>query len=403
MMLTTPYFFAKVNKTRSMSTTPHPRLTVGLLITQGHWGGAQQYVFDLATHLASEMNVVVGIGSPTRGQELQQRLAAWNTAHPKSPITIQQLTHLVREISPLKDLRALAEIKNFVVRNHLDILHCNSAKATVIGSFATRALPVRRVTTVHGFTFTEPLSWARRAFYRTLERIASTSAHLLICPDRASYAIAKDSFHIPQSRLALIPHTRTDIAFLPRDAARTALAKHIGHTITDHTQIIGSIANFYKVKNQALLLESFALLAQQNPEAICILIGDGSERQNLESIRTSLPCANRIFFAGAIENAATLLRGFEVFALTSDKEGYPFVLLEARAAGIPIVVRNIGGCPEIIEGVSNASSVTTPTPTAIAAALTRALEQNPISQTRTSSELMHNATRVRYHSLVTNQ
>lgn len=386
-----------------MSTTSHPRLTVGLLITQGHWGGAQQYVFDLATHLAAVAHVIVGIGSPTRSHDLQQRLAQWNAAHTDTPIIVEQLTHLVREISPIHDVRALAEIRQFATRHHLDILHCNSAKATVLGSLATQHMSLRRVTTVHGFTSTEPLSWTRRTLYRTLERCASQSTDLIICPDRASLHYAKEMFHIPESRLALIPHTRTDITFLSRDAARAALAHHIGTPITKTIQIIGSIANFYRVKNQSLLLKSFAQLAVHHPDAICILIGDGSERAALEQLRASLACAQRIFFTGTIENAATLLKGFDVFALTSDKEGYPYVLLEARAAGIPIVVRAVGGCAELVEGVRNATCLTDSTPTALTSALEHALtqphEHNPLVQ----QEQMHSATLARYRSLVTNK
>lgn len=383
---------------------PHnPRqITVGLLITQGHWGGAQRYVFDLATSLAHELRIIVGIGSPQRGKELQLRLAAWNATHPEAIVEVQELSHLVREISPWNDTRAIFEVKKFITRNQLDILHCNSAKASVIGTIASYGTAVRSVITSHGFTFTEPLSSWRKTLYRTLERTAARTADLLICPDTTSYTIARDLFHIPPTHLARIPHTIQELPFLSRDAARTALSRRTGFPITDRTHVIGSIANFYRVKNHALLLDSFAELARTDHHAICVLIGDGQERAALEVQRDRLACAARIFFVGAIEDAALLLRGFDVFAVTSDKEGYPYVLLEARAAGTPIVARAVGGCPELIAGARNAACVTDPTPATIATALATALDQPHTPSTVATQELMHVATRTQYLKLISN-
>ena len=385
------------------TTTHHPaKLTVGLLITQGHWGGAQRYVFDLATGLAREMHVVVGVGSPHRNNELQERLTMWNNAHPEAPVEIQQLNHLVREIAPWHDVQAIFEVRRFITRNQLHILHCNSAKAMVIGTIAHWGLRLRRVVTVHGFTFTEPLSILRTAFYRALERMAIRTADLTICPDRTSYTIARDTFHVPEHRIAHIPHTISEPAFLSRKDARAELARRSGLHITDQTRIVGSVANFYRVKNQALLLESFEALASKDPNVVCIIIGDGQERTALEEQRARMHCADRIFFPGAQENAATLLRGFDTFVLTSDKEGYPYVLLEARAAGIPIVSRAVGGCKEILEGVPNAQCISEATPDAIATALHHALAQPHVRPDNSTGHHMHEVTRDWYNALITN-
>lgn len=388
-----------------MRATPAnlPRITLGLLITQGHWGGAQRYVFDLATSLAPEMRVIVGVGSPNRGTELQARLAAWNATHPATPIEVQQLTHLVREIAPWQDLRALREIRQFVTRNRISILHCNSAKASVIGSLALLGSNVRRVITIHGFTHTEPLSTLRALFYRELERIATRSVDLVICPDVASYTIAHDQFHIPEKNLACIPHTIEEPAFLSRKDARSELSRRCGVPIPPTTHVIGSIANLYHVKNHALLLESFAELAHTDRDALCIIIGEGNERAALERLRASLACAHRIFFLGAIDNAATLLRGFDVFALTSHKEGYPYALLEARAAGIPIVARAVGGCAEILKDIATATCLTTAHAPAIAQALQAALQNTTSPAAHFSRNRMQDATKERYLALITDK
>jgi glycosyltransferase involved in cell wall biosynthesis len=379
---------------------PHEH-TVGILITQGHWGGAQRYVFDLATSLAPGTPIHVGVGSPEHETDLQQRLEAWNTAHPNTPIQVEQLQHLTREISIVRDIRACIEVRQFIIRNNITLLHCNSAKAMVVGACASVLLAIRRVITIHGFTSTEPLSRIRKSFYAILERLAARTADFVICPDLNSYTIARTTFHIPKSKLAHIPHTIAAPAFLSRSDAREALAKYTRTPITSQTQIIATIANLYRVKNQALLLRGFAVLAKRNPHAICILIGAGSEQQSLEQLRATLLCSNRIFLVGAIEEAAKLLPGFDVFALTSDKEGYPYVLLEARAAGIPIATRAVGGCAEIIADLPNACRITDPTPVSVAEALTSALQYSITTQP-TTTHSMPEATKAIYDSLIPN-
>ena len=82
---------------------------------------------------------------------------------------------------------------------------------------------------------------------------------------------------------------------------------------------------------------------------IFIIIGDGGERNNLEALIQKYGVAQKVFLLGRIESASMYLKAFDIATLTSITEALPYFLLEAGAAGLPVIASNVGGIPEIIE------------------------------------------------------
>ena len=105
--------------------------------------------------------------------------------------------------------------------------------------------------------------------------------------------------------------------------------------------IIGTIAHLYKTKGLNYLID-----AARSIDAQFMVIGDGPERNNLESLIAKYNLGNKIKILGAKENAADYLPQFDIFVLPSVKEGFPYAILEAMAAGLPIVATPVGGIPE---------------------------------------------------------
>ena len=125
------------------------------LITQSEWGGAQRYIFDLATNLPlNRYEISVAAGG---NQKLHTKLDEKN-------IKSYKLKNLVREINPIKDLKAYFEIKRLLKEVKPDILHLNSSKAGIIGAIASKHAGVKKIIyTVHGFVFNEPMpSWKKQ-------------------------------------------------------------------------------------------------------------------------------------------------------------------------------------------------------------------------------------------------
>jgi len=105
------------------------------------------------------------------------------------------------------------------------------------------------------------------------------------------------------------------------------------------------------VKGVQYLLKAMKIVSKVLPEAKLILVGDGEERENLESLTNTLGLSDRVDFVGRIshEEIPDYLYQADIFVLPSLSEGFPLVILEAMACGLPIVATRVGGVPDIIE------------------------------------------------------
>jgi glycosyltransferase involved in cell wall biosynthesis len=92
-----------------------------------------------------------------------------------------------------------------------------------------------------------------------------------------------------------------------------------------------------------------SIVSSNYPQAICLIVGEGEERANLEKQIKDLKLEDKIFLTGFIDNCSEYLKAFNIFTMSSIKEGLPYTLLEAGSASLPVVSTPVGGIPEIIE------------------------------------------------------
>jgi glycosyltransferase involved in cell wall biosynthesis len=122
-----------------------------------------------------------------------------------------------------------------------------------------------------------------------------------------------------------------------RAGARAALG------LANDAVVIGTLARLLPEKGIDRLLRSFAVVHRENPAAQLVLCGDGDARSALEALAASLGVTAAVHFTGMRLDAPKLLAAFDLFALSSVREGLPMALLESLAAGVPIVSMNVGG------------------------------------------------------------
>jgi glycosyltransferase involved in cell wall biosynthesis len=350
------------------------------IVTQGKWGGAQRYVFDLAINLKSEFDVTVAVGEPNGKQDLQERLKNGAATGGQVPggIKVVQLKHLVRRVSFINDIWAIFELKKLYKKLKPDIIHLNSSKAGIIGSFATyklQAISYKLIYTVHGWVFKEPLSWLRRSLYFYLEKITARKKDSIIVLSEAERMVATEELKIPTKKVTTLPlGVDTPKQNITKEEARSQLINKFGVNADENFTWFGTIAGNYKTKGLDLLIESIAAKKEGLTNANFIVIGSGPELENLKLQFTSYELQDRIHFTGNIENAAYLLPAFDFFVLPSRKEGLPYTLLEAQTAGIPCIATNVGGVPEIITNKKTGLLVTAGDTNELAAALLWAMQ-----------------------------
>lgn len=321
-------------------------MTVLYLITQGEMGGAQLYVKSLAEASKAKKWAVNVALSENNNNWLNQKITSLGGQ-------IWSLKHLKREISPINDLLVVFELFKLFQKINPDIIHLNSSKIGVVGSFAALIFRIRGkktkvIYTVHGWVFNEPIHFFKKLLFLVLEKITSHIKDKIICVSEFDKLVGI-KLSIKKTNDLITIHNGIKLSkeyFLDHIKAR----EEIG-LFSNNDFIIGTIANFYKTKGLEFLIKAFAMLLEKNKEKSLklIIIGDGEIRQQIEELITYLKLNNKVILLGRINQASKYLRAFNIFVLSSVKEGFPYSLLEAQLAGLPIVATKVGGVPEIID------------------------------------------------------
>ena len=169
----------------------------------------------------------------------------------------------------------------------------------------------------------------RRVWARQLLLRRST----VVVPSRKLAALASETWSISPRRLAYIPNGV--------DLSRFPVRENRLERWPTRRPVIGTVAALRPEKNIERLLRAFARLAVET-DARLIIVGDGVERYRLEELARRMDLASRVEFVGHVAEPSSLYASFDVFALTSDTEQMPFSVLEAMAAGLPVVATDVG-------------------------------------------------------------
>jgi len=328
-----------------MTLIPRSKIKVVYVITKSNWGGAQRYVYDLSTHLPkNQFDVVVSAGG---NGFLFERLQ-------DKGIKIESIPGLQRDVGIFSEFRALRNLAQLFFREKPDIIHLNSTKAGGLGALA--ALWYRRrsghtnlqvIFTVHGWGFREERLWPIRAAIFFISWFASLFEDRVIILDSADFAATRR--FIPSRKLALIPNGIEPPLFLSRDEARAFFANRYHINPAQETLFIATIAELTKNKGLHYLIEA---VNQMNFQLSIInyqlfVMGKGELREELQNQIRSFRLEDRIHLLGFVPDAARYLKAFDIFILPSVKEGLPYVMLEAMAAGLPIVATRVGGITDL--------------------------------------------------------
>jgi glycosyltransferase involved in cell wall biosynthesis len=152
---------------------------------------------------------------------------------------------------------------------------------------------------------------------------------------------------IDQRRLRVVPYG-VDVERFSRVPADAIAAFRARHGLGDGTVAITSVGRLVEQKDYPTQLRAFALAAARNPALRMLLVGDGPLRGELDALARELGIEGRLRFVGHCDDVPVALRAADVFVLASKFEPYGVALLEAKAAGLPIVATQVNEVPEIL-------------------------------------------------------
>ncbi|WP_136192301.1 glycosyltransferase family 4 protein [Actinomyces procaprae] len=329
-----------------------------LLVVHGlNTGGAETMVATLAAELvaaAVPVRVVSLHGADTdvgaRMREAGIDVVAINKAPGPDPRTILALRRQIQEFAPT------------VVHTHLPVLQYVMPAVRLSGTGA------RVIHTVHNLAAKE----TRRSVLRRLNRRAFTHGVMPVAlTEQVQDSVCREYGLEPDA----VPIVGNGVGI-----ERFRCEPRTGG---DGVVRLLCVARMVPAKNHALLLETMAEIRRSGMDASLTLVGDGPLRGRLETQARALGLADRVHFAGVHRDPGPFYRDADLFVLLSDYEGQPMSLIEAMAAGLPVVATPVGGVPDVV--VDGLSGVLVPPNPQRAADAIRATWEDPARYTLLSN------------------
>ena len=269
--------------------------------------------------------------------------------------------------------RRFLVLKKLMKDKRIDVLHTHDIGSLVDG--AQCRLLGSKIRLVHTFHYGNYPNQKKR--YIALEMIFSRMANRLIAVGFEQAKQIRKTLRLPLRKLEVI-YNGVESPVI--DSHLDAVASY--RNKSGNPVVIGSVSTLTEQKGLTYLLDSAGILKQRNVNCIFVIAGDGPLRQELEDKCRRLNLTDRVFFQGWVPNAAnSLLPSLDIFCQSSLWEANSIVLLEAMAAGLPIVTTEVGESKHVIDEGRSGMIVRRRDPAAIADALA-ALVGQPESRER---------------------
>jgi glycosyltransferase involved in cell wall biosynthesis len=285
-----------------------------------------------------ETRLIVGREAPSEGNLLDMAR--------QRGIEVEQLDGLGREIRPLADLVSLWRLYRTIRACRPAIVHTHTAKAGVLGRIAARLAGVPVVVhTYHGHVLRGYFGPLKTALFRRLETALNRLTDVAITvsaalrDDLAAMGVA------PREKIRVVP-LGLDLARFARPQARGGLRSVCGASEGD--ALIGVVGRLVPIKDIDCFLEAASRVSQVSARARFAIVGDGELRARLEQKAADLGLAPRVTFLGWRTDLEAVYADLDVVVNSSRNEGTPVALIEAMAAGRPVVATAVGGTADLL-------------------------------------------------------
>jgi glycosyltransferase involved in cell wall biosynthesis len=309
-------------------------------------GGPALHVAYLTAGLADRgYDTTLAAGTIGRGEESMAFVAE------AQGVSTEVIDELHRNISPLRDARAVLRLADLIRRERPTILHTHTAKAGAVGRIAAllagRARPPIVVHTFHGHVLRGYFNRVVTFGFRTLERLLArmTTRLIAVSPEVRDDLVALGV--APAEKFAIV---RLGIELDQRvggdESVRRETRRVLG--LSSGPFVVGWVGRMTAVKRTDLVVRVFRALVDRGFDARLLLVGDGPDREGLERLAHDLGVIKRCLFLGYQEDVARFYDAMDALLLPSVNEGTPVSVMEALAAERPAVATRVGGTPDVV-------------------------------------------------------
>ena len=338
-------------------------------------GGPSVHVILLTAGLRDrgyETRLVVGLEEAREGDLVDLAI--------EKGVPIHRLAALGREIRPLSDLRAFWALFRLMRRFRPAVVHTHAAKAGLLGRLAARLSGVPVVVhSFHGHVLRGYFGPLQSVLFTRLEKALGRRTHVLLA---VSEAVKQDLVALGVARaekIRVIP-LGLELERLSGELPRGGLRREAG--FPDGAPLVGAVGRLVPVKDLGTFLAAAVLVRKSLPEVRFAIVGDGEARTSLQEEAARLGLSGVAFFHGWRRDMAAVFGDLDVVVNSSRNEGTPVALIEALAAGLPVVATRVGGTPDLLGDGARGLLVPAGDPAALAAAVLATLREPEAARRR---------------------
>lgn len=327
------------------------------VVTAAEFGGAPIHVLQLVRHITQQGHEVALVAAAE--PELIRRVNSLDARVFLNP-------HFVRPAKPLTDIQALKPVIQAVRSFDPDLVHAHSTKAGFAARFAGALMRKPVIFTAHGWAFTEGRSLWKRRLLALAERMAARVTAKIICVSEHDRQLAIRWKVAKPEQLVVIYNGVEPQPFLEVDRSYVREKLCVGRSV-----VLTFVGRLAPQKDPFTLLMALKAL----PEGLLLIVGDGELRSQVERFLQGQDLQDRVRLLGQRSDIPQILAGSDIFILSSKWEGFPYAIIEAMMAGLPVVATRVGGVEEMVENRKTGYLVPANDPLALTKAIQRLLEE----------------------------
>jgi glycosyltransferase involved in cell wall biosynthesis len=324
------------------------------IINRLNLGGPTYNAVYLTKYLAPEFETILVAGVKQESEESSEFILKTLGVE---PVIIPEMS---RDISPFKDIASYDKINSIIKKYRPDIVHTHAAKAGALGrvSAMRNKVPVV-VHTFHGHFFHSYFSSYKTKIFLKIEQYLARHCDAIIALSETQKKELSVDFPVcPPEKIRVIPLGFDLAKFSVGMDAKRKIFREKYH-VSENEIAVGIIGRIVPVKNHTLFLNALKMVLEKTSVPVkAFIIGDGEDRNKIESVAASLNLAfstpqknnagAKLIFTSWIKEIDTAIAGLDIIAMTSLNEGTPVSIIEAQAAGKPVVATAVGGIYDVV-------------------------------------------------------